>query len=71
MIDGTFDSRTLATMNVALDHVCKATARGEEYPVRKRIAQRIIRCARSGKTTLGDLTVAGEHALAKIAGTKR
>jgi predicted MarR family transcription regulator len=69
--DGTFDSRALATMNVALDHVCNVTARGEEYSVRKRIARRIIHCARNGKTTLSELTMAGERALARIAPAKR
>lgn len=67
LVDGTFDSHTLAKMNVALDLVCNVTKRGEEHPVRKLIARRIIRCARSGKTTLGELTIAGEGALLKIA----
>jgi len=67
LIDGAFDSRTLANMNVALDRVCNVATRGEEYPVRKRIARRIISCARSGKTTLAELTIAGERALLGIA----
>jgi hypothetical protein len=71
LIDGAFDSRTLATMNVALDRVCEVAARGDEYPVRKRIARRIIRCARSGKTTLNELTIAGEHALRMIASAEK
>ena len=71
MIDGAFDSRTLANMNVALDRVCNVTADGEEYPVRKRIARRIVSCARSGKTTLADLTVAGERALLRISQAKK
>jgi len=58
-------------MNVALDRVCNVAARGEEYSVRKLIARRIIKCARSGKTTLGELTTAGEHALLKIAPAKK
>jgi hypothetical protein len=71
LIDGAFDSRTLANMNVALDRVCNVAARGEEYSVRKLIARRIIKCARSGKTTLGELTTAGEHDLLKIAPAKK
>ena len=70
LIDGAFDSRTLANMNVALDRVCNVTARGEEYSVRKLIARRIISCARSGKTTLNELTMAGEGARLKITPTK-
>jgi hypothetical protein len=71
LIDGAFDSRTLANMNVALDRVCNVATRGEQYPVRKRIARRIISCARSGKTTLAELTMAGERALLRIAPAKK
>jgi hypothetical protein len=63
MIEGKFDSRTLANMNVALDRVCEKTPRGEQHSVRKRIAKQIIRCASAGKTTLGELTAAGQRAL--------
>jgi hypothetical protein len=63
LIEGAFDSRTLANMNVALDRVCEKTAHGEEHPVRKRVAKQIIKCARGGKTTLGELTAAGQRGL--------
>jgi hypothetical protein len=63
LIDGAFDSRTLANMNVALDRVCEKAAQGEDYAVRKRIARQIVKCARSGKTTLGELTAAGHRGL--------
>jgi hypothetical protein len=65
MIDGSFDPRTLANMEVALDRVCANTPKGEEYAVRKPIAQAILRCARSGRTTLGALTQAGERVRAR------
>ena len=71
LINGAFDSHTLAKMNAALDGVCMVTARGEEYSVRKLIARQIIRCARGGKTTLDELTTAGERALVKIAVVKK
>jgi len=61
MIDGCFDRRTLSNMEVALERVCAKTPRGEEHEVRKRVAQAIVRCARSGRTTLGALTEAGER----------
>ena len=67
MIDGNFDSRTLATMNVALDRVCEKTPHGEDHMVRKRVAKQIIKCANGGKTTLSDLTAAGQRALIKVA----
>ncbi|WP_425112673.1 hypothetical protein [Bradyrhizobium sp.] len=63
LIEGTFDSRTLANMEVALDRVCETVAEGNSHAVRKRIAEHIIRCARDGRTTLGELTAAGERAL--------
>ena len=63
MIEGILDPKTLAKMNVALDRVCETAPRGEQHPVRKRIAREIIKCARSGRTTLSELTSAGERAL--------
>jgi hypothetical protein len=52
-------------MEVALDRVCANTPHGEEHEVRKRVAQAIVRCAQSGKTTLGGLTEAGERVRAR------
>jgi hypothetical protein len=66
MIEGNFDSRTFANMNVALDRVCQRRPDGESYKVRKLVAQRIIRCAKSGKTSLGELVEAGESALTRL-----
>jgi len=63
LIGGEFDSRTLANMQLALDRVCETTQHGESHAVRKRIAMHIVRCARHGRTTLDDLTAAGERAL--------
>ncbi|MBR0798703.1 hypothetical protein JQ615_25265 [Bradyrhizobium jicamae] len=65
MIEERFDSRTLANMNVALDRVCGCTPHGEEHATRRRVARYIIKCAGSGRTTLGELTEAGHRALAK------
>jgi hypothetical protein len=50
-------------MNVALDRVCEQAAHGDDHPVRKRVAKQIIKCARNGKTTLGELTAAGQRGL--------
>lgn len=61
MIDENFDRRTLANMEVALDRVCAKTPGGETHDVRKRVADAILQCARSGKKTLGALTEAGER----------
>ena len=62
-IDGTFDPRTLANMEVALERICETVADGHSHAVRKRIATEIIRCAQSGRTTLGELTAAAERGL--------
>jgi hypothetical protein len=67
MIENNFDSRTLANMTVALDRVCSENPRGEDHRLRKRVAREIIKSARGGNTTLGDLEAAGRHALASIA----
>lgn len=66
MIEGDFDARTLANMNVALDRVCDSSPIGEQHELRKRVAQAIVRCAKSGKTALGVLTEAGERELRRI-----
>ena len=66
MIDGSFEPRILANMNVALDRVCKRTPKGELHNTRKRVAKAIVKCAKSGKTSLGALTEAGEKALWRI-----
>ena len=66
LIEGAFDSRALANMNIALDRVCDKLANGQKHSVRKRIAKQIVKCARSGRTTLGDLTAAGRRALIEI-----
>ena len=61
MIDENFDRRTLANMEVALDRVCAKTPGGDTHEVRKRVADAILQCARSGKKTLGALTEAGDR----------
>ena len=66
MIEEGFDRCTFARMNVALDRVCEKDPRGEQHKVRKRVAQAIIRCARSGQTSLGALTEAGERVLTRL-----
>jgi hypothetical protein len=67
IIADSFDSRTLANMEVALERACKAVAvGGEEHPVRKLIASQILKCATGGERTLGGLTEAGLVAATEI-----
>lgn len=70
MIESDFDRWILANMNAALDRVCDKIPRGEEHAVRKRIAKQIIKCARSGKTDLGDLIAAGQRVLIEVAASR-
>jgi hypothetical protein len=60
MIEDGFDARTLANMTVALERVCQRRPDGEDHKIRRRVARRIIQCAKMGKKTLGELTKAGE-----------
>jgi len=46
MIAESFDSRTLANMEVALERACRGLSIGaEEHRVRRRIARKILKCA--------------------------
>jgi hypothetical protein len=62
-----FDLRTLANMEVALDRACKALAlASERHEARRHIAARIVECAESGDRTLGGLTEAGRSAASEL-----
>jgi hypothetical protein len=59
MIADSFDRRTLAYMEVALERACKGLPTGEHHKARRRIARRILKCAEGGDRTLDGLTEAG------------
>ena len=61
-----FDRRKMAAMEVALDRACERWPDGGEHVRRKRVAESIIRCAKTGNTSLDALTRAGERALAQL-----
>ena len=76
MIAEHFDRATMAAMEVALDRVCERWTNGGEHMRRKRVAESIIRCAKTGNRCLGALVEAGERALCarratRIARTRR
>ena len=55
-----FDQNTIANMTAALDYVCKKIpADRDSTELRKKIANELIQCARSGKHTVIDLQNAG------------
>jgi hypothetical protein len=59
MIAESFDSRTLANMEVALERACQGLSIGvEEHRVRQRIAEKILNCAKVAIEPLAALTAA-------------
>jgi hypothetical protein len=70
MIAESFDLRTMANMEVALERICKVLATGgEQHAARRHIASKILACAESGKRTLGGLTEAGRVAASELGRT--
>jgi hypothetical protein len=63
LIAESFDSRTLANMEVALERACKGLSIGvEDHSIRRHIAGKILKCAEAGDRTLGGLTAVGRAA---------
>jgi hypothetical protein len=59
MISESFDRRTLANMEIALERACEVLSTGsEKHRTRRHIADRIIQCAKSDNRSLGSLTAA-------------
>lgn len=70
MIADSFDPRTLANMEVALERACKMLSIGaENHSVRRHIAARIVECAEDGDVTLGGLTDAARVAASELCST--
>jgi hypothetical protein len=66
MIADSFDSRTLANMEIALDRACANISGGEKHKARRYVADRIARYARMGHRTLAALSQAGQIAAAEL-----
>ena len=67
MIAESFDSRTLANMEVALERACKMlSVRAEQHEPRQYIASKILARAEAGDTSLGGLTEAGHAAASEL-----
>lgn len=66
MIVESFDSRTLAAMDFALERACETLAVGGKHETRRYIARKILACARRGDTTLVGLTEAGRLAASEV-----
>ena len=67
MIADSFDSRTLANMEVALERACKILSNGAEtHEVRRHIASKILECAAACDKTLRGLTEAELEAATEL-----
>jgi hypothetical protein len=67
LIAESFDPRTLANMEVALERACQVLSVGsEQHEARRHIAGKILECAESGDRTLGGLTEAGCAAASEL-----
>jgi hypothetical protein len=67
LIAESFDQRTLANMEVALERACKGLATGsEQHDARRHIASKILECAESGDKTLSGLIDARRAAASEL-----
>jgi len=67
MITDTFDRRTIAKMEVALERACLLLPTGsEKHKARRIIASKIIECANRGEVSLSRLTEAGYAAAIQL-----
>jgi hypothetical protein len=67
LIADSYDSRTLANMEVALERACAVLAPGgDSHVARRHIAARILQCAEGGDKTLGGMTEAGRAAATEL-----
>jgi hypothetical protein len=66
MIVECYDRRTMAAMEVALEKACACWPNGGQHNHRKRVAQSIIQCAKTGSTSLDALIEAGERAIVQL-----
>ena len=72
MISETFDRRTMAKMEVALERACLLLpADSEKHKARRIIASKIIECANRGDATLAGLTEAGYVAAMQLAASSQ
>ena len=71
MIADSFNSRTLANMEVALERACKLLSTGAEkqHWARRHIASKIVECAEGGDKTLKGMTEAGRAAARELCAT--
>jgi sirohydrochlorin ferrochelatase len=62
--------RTKANMDVALEEACRTLPHGGDHALRKKVAQKLLRGAQEGKTTLGEFSAVARMALAELSKRK-
>lgn len=66
MTSDQFDERIRNRMETALQRVCQGRADGQKHDFRRLLAERIMRAAAEGKTSLGQLVEAAERGVIQI-----
>ena len=64
------DEQTRANMDVALEEICREMKHGGDHESRKFIAERLMQCAREGRTSLADLNSVARRALLELVNRK-
>lgn len=71
LISESFDARTLANMEVALERACRSVPTADSHAARRQIANEILERAKGGDRRLSSLTGAARAAARNISGNKR
>jgi hypothetical protein len=66
-----FDERIQANLDVVLEEICAALPNGGDHESRKYVAEQLIQCARSGRTTLGELMYTARRAIVHLQKNQR
>lgn len=65
-----FDHRTMVNMDMALEEICRQMKYGGDHESRKFVAEKLMACARDGRTGLAELNIAARQALLDLNGRK-
>jgi hypothetical protein len=65
------DDRTRTKLDVVLEDACRSLPHGGDHALRKKVAEKLLRAARKGNTTLDSLSVVARNALIEVTKQKR
>jgi hypothetical protein len=65
-----FDDRTRANMDMVLEQICQEMQHGGDHESRRFIAERLIECAREGRTSLTEFNSVARRALLELTNRK-